>query len=139
MLICNENCFYKYLLFGTFIKIISTPVEEYFSKATVGCTVTYFVKLYDVLLVLYPLPLIRASVLLCLRSPKGGCYSTLNDLSCIFLFRKSQVHTCLPNLKSGYSSPRNMTSIKTPNAPNTRNIRMPVGRTSSNSRSVMHV
>ena len=33
-------------------------------------------------LVLQPTPFIWGSVFLCLRSPKGGCYSTSDDLSC---------------------------------------------------------
>ena len=32
----------------TFIKIISIPDEEWFSETAVGCTASYFVKLYHV-------------------------------------------------------------------------------------------
>ena len=39
----NDN-----LLLGFFVKIISIPDEELFSETYVGCTASYFSKLYDV-------------------------------------------------------------------------------------------
>ena len=57
-----------------FVKIISIPDEELFSEMAVGCTASYFVKLFDVPIGFVPPPLlIWGSVLLSLRLPKGGC------------------------------------------------------------------
>ena len=66
------------------VKIISIPDEELFSEAYVGCTASYFVKIIYSHCVCNPHPFIFwGSVLLYLRSPKGGCCSIIClDLSC---------------------------------------------------------
>ena len=56
-------------------KLFSIPDEELFSETPVGCTASYFVK------IIWP-PLFWGCVLLHLRSPKGGCCSISDDLSC---------------------------------------------------------
>ena len=47
-------------------------------------------------------PLIRGSVLLYLRSQKGGCYSTWDDLSCPFV-AKGHLDISLYNKRDGFN------------------------------------
>ena len=69
-----------------FVKIISIPDEELFSETYVGCTDHTLSKLYDVTVGFSSPPslIFWGSVLLDLRSPKGGCCSISDDLSCSF-------------------------------------------------------
>ena len=61
-----------------------------FSETAVGCTASYFIKIkWCSLWFCNPPPLFWGCVLLYLRSPKGGCCSKSDDLSCSWSCRKS--------------------------------------------------
>ena len=68
---------FRYMLIQTvrfIVWIISIPDEELFSETAVGCTASYFVKyIWCSRCFFKPPPLFWGSVLLYLRSPKGGC------------------------------------------------------------------
>ena len=58
-------------------------MRNYFPKTVVGCTASYFVKIiWCFCLFCNPPPLFWGWILLILRSPKGGCCSISDDLSC---------------------------------------------------------
>ena len=77
----------RYMLIQTvrfIVLIISIPDEELFPETTVGCTASYFVKIIwcSGWFCTPPPRLFWGCVLLYLRSPKGGCCSISDDLSC---------------------------------------------------------
>ena len=61
---------------------ITLEISELFSETYVGCTASYFVKIIRCSRWFCPPPFFRGSVLLYLRSQKGGCCSIPDDLSC---------------------------------------------------------
>ena len=82
-----------------FVLIISIPDEELFSETAVGCTASYFVKIiWCFRWFCNPPPLFWGSVLLYLRSPKGGCCSISDDLPCSH--KLLRVHLSILCLKS---------------------------------------
>ena len=67
----------------SFVVIISIPDEKLFSGA---CITSYFVKIiWCSSFASRLVPLILDSILLCLRSPKYGCCSILDYLSCFWI------------------------------------------------------
>ena len=63
--------------------MLGIPDEELFSETYVGCTASYFVLIIGCSRwFCNPPPLFSCSVLLYLRSPKSGCCSIFDDLSC---------------------------------------------------------
>ena len=67
----------------TYILTYIFPDEELFSETAVGCTASYFVKIiWCSRWFCKPPPKFWGCVLLYLRSPKGGCCSISDDLSC---------------------------------------------------------
>ena len=68
-------------LFGWLSKLFASLVRNYFPKRPSGAPLHTLSKLYDVP-VAFATPLFWGCVLLYLRSPKGGCCSISDDLSC---------------------------------------------------------
>ena len=73
---------FRYMLIQT-VWLIAIPDEELFSETAVVCTASYFVKIiWCSCWFCNPPPLFWGWILLILRSPKGGCCSISDDLSC---------------------------------------------------------
>ena len=89
----SENCctiFWNVFIWNgvwLIVEIISIPDEELFSETAVGCTASYFVKIiWCSCWFCTPPPLFWGWILLILWSPKSGCCSILDDLSCPYNF-----------------------------------------------------
>ena len=79
--ILKRNYFGMKTVTNTFwSKLLASLMRNYFSKRTSGAPLHTLSKLDDVPVGFYP-PLLR-QCLLYLRSPKGGCCSISDDLSC---------------------------------------------------------
>ena len=63
-------------------KLLASLMRNYFPKRPSGSPLHTLSKLYDVPVGFEPTPLFWGSILLILRSPKGGCCSISDDLSC---------------------------------------------------------
>ena len=80
-LVLLDICLYK--LFGLLSKILASLMRNYFPKRPSGAPLHTLSKLYDVPVgFVTPPPLFWGWILLILRSPKGGCCSISDDLSC---------------------------------------------------------
>ena len=74
---------YMYMLIQTvqfMVQIIIITDGELFSETAVGCTASYLIV--KCICFCCPPPLFWGCVLLCLRSPKGGCCSISDDWYC---------------------------------------------------------
>ena len=71
----------EYKLFGSLFKLLASLMRNYFPKRQSRALLHTLSKLYDVP-VGFVSPLFSRCVLLYLRSPKGGCCSISDDLSC---------------------------------------------------------
>ena len=69
---------------GFFLELLSSLIRNYFPKRTSGAPLYTLSKLYDAPVVFVSPPLFWGSVLLYLRSPRGGCCSLSDDLSCYY-------------------------------------------------------
>ena len=70
---------------------------------SVGCTASYFVKIiWCSCWFCNPPPLFWGLILLILRSPKGGCCSISNDLSCSYVYDVNSITFCRPDTRDIY-------------------------------------
>ena len=66
-------------------KLLASLMRNYYPKRSSGEPLHIMSKLYDVPVGLVTPLLIWGCVLLSLRSPKGGCCSISDDLSCVYI------------------------------------------------------